>query len=96
MKGAKRVFITVSAAVALFALSAVLFATSLPAQNVNAGELKTFTSEEELTGYIQQNMQLFKQYDYLFGSGQRIMVESSGTPLRMTQKMAAGPAPRRQ
>lgn len=87
MKGAQKLFVTVAAAAALLALAAVLLVTSPPVQNVNAGELKTFSSEEELAAYIQQNVQLFRQYDYLFG-GPRIINEALGTPLRAAQNMA--------
>lgn len=83
----KKLFLMVAAAAALSVLAAVLFIVSPPAQKVSAGELKTFSSEEELARYIQTNMELSRQFDYFFGGAGKMAVPAEA-PLRTTQKIA--------
>ena len=76
----KRLFVIFLAAATLFILVTILI-KSPPPQNANAGELKTFSSKEELASYIQRNMQLSRQFDFFYsgaiGTRERIAAPQS-------------------
>lgn len=89
MQKRKKLFLTAAAVVALCIFATGFFVLSPPAPKVTAGELKTFSSEEELARYIQTYMELSRQFDYFFGGAPRTAAPRiTETPLRMTQKMA--------